>query len=93
MSRVVLQVPMSNDLKRRALTEAERQGFSSLQEWVRLALMQLAQKRLKVSLGQVMPLTWRNEQRYLRMTEDLKKGKNWKVADSLEDFFAQLDEN
>lgn len=48
MSRTVLQIPMSPDLRRKAEKEALRQGFSSLQDLVRFFLKKLADGKMRV---------------------------------------------
>ena len=50
MSRVVLQVPISIDLRKKAEAEAKRQGYSSLQEVVRLFLTKLAQNKVDITI-------------------------------------------
>jgi len=41
MKRIVLQIPMSPDLRRTAEKKAEKLGFSSLQEMIRVMLTQI----------------------------------------------------
>ena len=48
--RTVLQVPLNIDLRKRAKKQALAQGFSSLQEIVRVFLKQLVLKRINFSL-------------------------------------------
>lgn len=84
---------MTEDLRQMASVEAEVQGFSSLQELVRVMLSQVARKQMRVGFGQAVPLSWESEKRYMKMTEDRKRGVNWKSADSVDVFLKQLDEN
>ena len=48
--RTVLQVPLNIDLRKEAEKQALAQGFSSLQEIVRVFLKQLALGRVKLTL-------------------------------------------
>lgn len=48
--KTVLQVPLSIDLRRQAKKQALAQGFSSLQEAVRVFLKQLVLKKIHFSL-------------------------------------------
>ena len=63
MNRTVLQVPISADLKKAAETEAAAQGFSSLQEVVRVFLKKLSQKSIAVGFEQDMHLSTTNGKR------------------------------
>lgn len=46
MQRVILQVPMSKELKEKTEAVSESFGFSSLQEMIRVVLTKLAQKEI-----------------------------------------------
>lgn len=48
--RTVLQVPLNIDLRKEAEKQALAQGFSSLQEAVRVFLKQMVLRRIKLSL-------------------------------------------
>lgn len=91
--KTVLQVPLSVDLRKEAEKQALAQGFSSLQEVVRVLLRQLAQGAMKIVFREeeVVRLSARNARRYDKMIEDIKSGKE-KVykAESVEDLMRQL---
>ncbi len=53
MQRVILQVPMSKELKDRAEKVALEMGFSSLQEAVRVLLNKIANKELLINITEV----------------------------------------
>jgi hypothetical protein len=76
MNKIVLQVPLNQDLKLSAEKEAISQGFSSLQELVRVFLSKIASHKIEVSLQDSTLLSEKNEKRYLDMTEDFELGKN-----------------
>lgn len=50
MDRIILQVPMQKTLRNEAEAAARFQGFSSLQEVVRIMLQKLAQKEISVEV-------------------------------------------
>lgn len=75
MNRVVLQVPVSADLRKSAEIEAKAQGFSSLQDAVRMFLNKLASKMIEVRLGESGQLSKRNASRYEKMVEDVQRGR------------------
>ncbi len=52
MKQVTLQVPMEMDLKNRAKTAAKENGFSSLQEVVRVFLTKFANKQVDIGINQ-----------------------------------------
>lgn len=93
MHKVTLQVPMNQQLKIDAEKAALEQGFSSLQELVRVILSKVAQKKIEVNFEETVILSKKNEKRYLKMTEDFKKNKNVYSAKNLEEFLSQLNGN
>jgi|SRR3989344_3849549 len=90
MQRAVLQVPVDSQLKQQAEKAAASQGFSSLQEAVRLFLAKLAEKRIELTFQETIKLSPKAEKRYLEMTEDFEKGKNVYTAKNVEDLMKQL---
>lgn len=90
-STTTLQVPMSKKLKENASKVADEYGFSSLQEVIRLFLTKLAKKQIVVNIDETaIPLSWKNEKRYLKMDEVFAKGKNVFSASSVEELMKQL---
>ena len=92
MQKTILQVPITRDLKINAENAAHEQGFSSLQEIIRVFLSKLAAKKVEVTLDSIM-LSEENESRYLTMTKDFETSKNVKVAQNVDDLLTQLNEN
>lgn len=91
MENTILQVPLSKTLKKSAVSVAKEYGFSSLQDVIRLFLTKLARKQISVSIEETsVPLSWKNEKRYLKMDEDFKKGKNVKSFSSVETLMKNL---
>ncbi|MBI3486515.1 hypothetical protein HY025_06310 [Candidatus Daviesbacteria bacterium] len=90
MQKTILQVPMDKNLKNSAEKEAVRQGFSSLQEIIRVFLAQLASNQVEVSLQKSVTLSAKNERRYVKMTKDFESGKNVYSASSVDDLLSKL---
>jgi len=92
MSRVILQVPMSADLKTAAEMTAKDYGFSSLQETIRLILHKLVKRELVISVGEPeeIKLSPKAEKRYIKMIQDINKGKKVTKTKNLEEFFSLL---
>lgn len=90
--KTVLQVPLSVDLRRSAERKALEQGFSSLQEAVRVFLKKLSQGAMElIYKEEVTHLSAKAARRYGKIMEDIRSGKE-KVykAESVEDLMRQL---
>lgn len=93
MSRTVLQVPLNQDIKANAEKAALAQGFSSLQELVRVFLSKVASHKIEVTLQDIPILSKNNEKRYLDMTADFESGQNVYEAKDINDLIKKLHEN
>jgi len=93
MDKTILQVPVSTDLKERAEEAAHKQGFSSLQEFIRVFLAKLATNRLEITIQEPIKLSGRSERRYLKQTLDFEKNKNTRSAKNLDELITQLNAN
>lgn len=93
MQKIILQVPMDKHLKNSAEKVASEQGFSSLQEIVRVFLSRLASKKVELVLQDSIILSSKNERRYSKMSQDFKADKNVSVAENNADLISQLNEN
>lgn len=91
--KTVLQVPLNIDLRRSAEKKALEQGFSSLQEAVRVFLKKLAQGAMGITFEEekVVQLSAKAARRYDKIIDDIKSGKE-KVykAKSVKDLMLQL---
>ncbi len=91
MDSTILQIPVTKQLRSDALKAAERQGFSSLQEVVRVFLNQFANQNINVTFSfPPVALSSTNEKRYEKMVADVasKKTKTKRfnnVADLIKD--------
>lgn len=93
MQKTILQVPVDSQLKDSAEKAANRQGFSSLQELVRVFLVQLASNKIEVTLEKSIVLSPKNEKRYVEMTKDFELGENIYSAKDIKDLVSKLNEN
>jgi antitoxin component of RelBE/YafQ-DinJ toxin-antitoxin module len=83
---------MSKDLKAQAVTVAKEQGFSSLQEIVRVLLTKLASHQLVVKVVEpAVQLSEKAVKRYARMDADFKSGKNVYSVRDIDELMEQLE--
>lgn len=90
MEKTVLQIPMSKSLRARAEKSALEQGFSSLQEIIRVFMSKLASKTIDVTFQETITLSPQAEKRYEKMLKDFEKGKNVYYAKDVNDLMDQL---
>ena len=79
MQRVILQVPMSRDLKESAQNASSDLGFSSLQEAIRVLLTKLSKKELSLKVEEVEEITHLSpaaERKFKKAVADIKAGRN-----------------
>ncbi|OGY26457.1 MAG: hypothetical protein A2Z24_00390 [Candidatus Woykebacteria bacterium RBG_16_44_10] len=93
MTKTILQVPVSNDLKEKAEEAAHKQGFSSLQESIRVFLSQLSQGNLKISFEPAVRLTPKAEAHYEELLKDIESRRNVGSARNARDLVSKLNEN
>lgn len=92
MDRVIVQVPMTKTLKTEAEAAAGDQGFSSIQEAIRIFLTKFAKRELAVNIGYPEEhLSPRAERRYGKIIRDIKAGKHVTNSDNLDQLFAVLE--
>lgn len=76
MAKTIIQVPVDRPLRDRATAAARAQGFSSLQESIRVYLHQLAAKELTISFeAPPVKLSKRAADRYDKMIRDVQSGR------------------
>ena len=92
MKRVILQIPMSEELKKSAEKAAMDMGFSSLQETIRVLFKKLSANKLKVDIYDVdePQLSPRAIKRYEKIIKDIEAGKNITKTDNLDELFKML---
>ncbi|MDP3987873.1 MAG: hypothetical protein Q8P80_01875 [Candidatus Levybacteria bacterium] len=74
-TRAILQVPVNPTLRKEAEKEALAQGFSSLQEAVRVFLKKLAQGTIGVTFEESVQLSPQAIKRYDKILKELESGK------------------
>ena len=94
MQKVVLQVPMSKDLKENAQSASSDLGFSSLQEAIRVLLTKLAKKELSLKVTEeveeITHLSKAAERRYKKAVADIKAGRNITKTESVDELLSLL---
>ncbi len=93
MNKTILQVPLNKQLKNDAEKIASLQGFSSLQEIVRVFLTQLASNKVSITIQDNVHLSARNEKRYIEMTKDFESGKDIHSASDINDLVSKLNDD
>lgn len=89
-----MQVPVSADLRKAAEAEAKEQGFSSLQDAVRVFLKKLANRTIGLRFEESsIQLSQRAIRRYNKIDEDIEKGRNVYKARDVKDLMRQLRDN
>lgn len=92
MKRSVLQVPLAAELQQSARHAAVKQGFSSLQDAVRLFLRQLASGKTIVRLESADEerLSPRAEKRYAKMLKEIQRGKGVTKTENVDELLKLL---
>ena len=92
MSNTILQVPLSESLRSDAVSVAKENGFSSLQEVVRLFLTKFARREVGVSIERfpAVNLSAKNAKRYDKMVKDFESKRNVKVFKNTKDLMKDL---
>lgn len=89
-----MQIPLNAELRKAAEVEAKAQGFSSLQEAVRVFLKKLSDRTIGLRFeAPTIQLSQKAIKRYNRIDEDIKMGKNVYEARDVKDLMKQLREN
>jgi len=91
MNTINLQIPIRKDLKIAATEAALEQGFSSLQEAVRVFINKMAQKTIDVIFTpKTIKLSPKAIRRYNKISEDIEKGIGIYEAKDVGDLMRQL---
>ncbi len=90
MNKTILQVPVSQQTKNAAEKAASLQGFSSLQEAVRVFLNKLAQGDVRIAFEDTVHLSRKAVNRYNKMLTDVEQGKDVAEADNVDELIKQL---
>jgi len=90
MNKTILQVPLSRQVKIDAEKAASAQGFSSLQEAVRVFLNKLAQGNIHVSFEETIHLSHQAIDRYNKALTAIEEKKGIHTADTIDDLLKKL---
>ncbi len=93
MQRMIVQIPMSRDLKERAEAVSSDLGFSSLQEVVRVLLTKLSKKELSLRVEETEEITKLSpaaERKFKKALADIKAGRNVTKAESVDELLLLL---
>ncbi|MBI2590394.1 MAG: hypothetical protein HYW33_00730 [Candidatus Blackburnbacteria bacterium] len=95
MQRCILQTPVDPKLKKEAEKAAQEQGYSSLQEAVRVYLRKLANREVQTIIREQFPpvqLSPKATKRYDKITEGILSGKTkLKWFDNVDEFVKDLE--
>lgn len=93
MHRVVVQVPMSKELKDKAEVVSADLGFSSIQETIRVLLTKLSRREFSLRVEEVEEITHLSpaaEKKFKKAVADIKAGRNIYKPKNKKEFFALL---
>lgn len=93
MQRVIVQVPMTKELKDKAELVSLDFGFSSLQETIRVLLTKLAKREFSLKVEETEEVTHLSkaaERKFKKAVEDIKAGRNIYKPKNKEEFFKLL---
>lgn len=93
MHRVVVQIPMSKELKDKAEMVSSDLGFSSIQEAIRVLLTKLSKREFRLRVEEVEEITDLSpvaERKFKKAVEDIKAGRNIYKPKNKKEFFALL---
>lgn len=75
MNIITLQVPINKSVRDRAALKAEKMGFSSLQEIIRLFLNKIAVGEVNIKFEEAIQLSPKAIKRYNKMIDEIESGK------------------
>ena len=91
--RVVVQVPMSKQLKEKAESVSADLGFSSIQEIIRVLLTKLSKKELSLKVEEVEEITHLSpaaERKFKKAVADIKAGRNVTKTKNVDELLSLL---
>ena len=75
MNTTTIQIPINKSVRDQAASNAERMGFSSLQEVIRLFLNRIATGEIGVTFQETVNLSPKAVKRYNKMIDEIESGK------------------
>lgn len=93
MQRVIVQVPMSKELRERAQSASLDLGFSSLQETIRVILTKLSKRELTMTVEPVEESTHLSkaaQAKFKKAVRDIKAGRNVTKTENVDELLELL---
>jgi antitoxin component of RelBE/YafQ-DinJ toxin-antitoxin module len=91
MEKAILQIPIDKTLRNKAVKVADSQGFSSLQEVIRLFVGKFATNEVQFNFTEpTIYLSGKNEKRYDKMIKNFEDNEN--VSESFSDVDLLMDD-
>lgn len=93
MQRVIVQVPMSKELKKKAEVVSADLGFSSIQETIRVLLTKLSKREFSLKVEETEEVTYLSPaavKRYNKAIDDIKAGRNITEAKNIDELLSLL---
>ena len=90
MQRVIVQVPMTQELKEKVEIVSSDLGFSSIQEAIRVLLTKLSKREFNLKVEEVEEITYLSpaaERKFKKAVEDIKAGRNIYKPRNKKEFF------
>lgn len=75
MNNTILQIPVKKNIRDQAASVAEKMGFSSLQEVVRLFLNKMAAEEIDVRFEETIKLSPKSQKHYNQMIDEIESGR------------------
>lgn len=75
MNDTILQIPVKKNVRDQAASVAEKMGFSSLQEVVRLFLNKMAAEEIDVRFEETIKLSPQSQKHYNQMIDEMESGR------------------
>lgn len=93
MQRVIVQVPMTQELKKKAEIVSSDLGFSSIQETIRVLLTKLSKKEFNLKVEEVEEVTYLSagaEKRFKKAVRDIKAERNVTKTKNIDELLSIL---
>ena len=94
MQRIIVQVPMSKELKTKAEAVSSDLGFSSLQEIIRVLLTKLSKKefsfKVEENAEEITHLSRAAEKKFKKAQEEIRDGKISPAFENIDEAFIPL---
>lgn len=93
MQRIIVQVPMSKELKEKAEIVSTNMGFSSIQETIRVLLTKLSKKEFSLKVMEAEKITYLSpaaERKFKKAVADIRAGRNVTKTNNIDELLSLL---